>query len=159
MKRFDPYWKLEAPSYSMLRMEEHPEVGGDTACVGFKLPYTKPNDLSPNLYFPGLSVWDIWCVEQTIPKVSRRSACSAHIKITVFVTNNSLQASYLKSSRWDNPRFMGRRPQPPSNRHPSSSGSSHQAEGTECKSWICDRLCRVEEARIGSVFAVVWFIY
>jgi len=39
-------WQEAAPSYSLLRMEEHPQVGGDTAWVS---GYGLYDELSPNM--------------------------------------------------------------------------------------------------------------
>jgi alpha-ketoglutarate-dependent taurine dioxygenase len=113
-----------APTYSMLRMEEHPPVGGDTAWVSQYGLYDALSDAMKR-FVDGLHA-----VHTSRLQCKFRSP--AHLSV---ITN--------LFRRYDS-RFLAGGSQQTANRHPSSSSShpsSDRSQSPERKWRLCNRLC------------------
>jgi len=120
-----------APSYSMLRMEKHPAVGGDTAWVS---QYGLYDTLSPHLkrFIDGLHAVH-----------TSRLQC----KSPIFHFPESFSKAHTHI-RWHNHRLLGSSSQSSPNWHASprcADTSNHRLESFEREPWICDGVRRTQE--------------
>lgn len=153
------YWLQQAPSYSLLRMEEHPAVGGDTAWVYILRPFNLSQTTSSN---PGNQQVSQYGLYDALSDAYKKFLDGLHA-----VHTSRLQCQHpipLRSAkkpltktpnRWHNPRPLGRRSKQTTHRHPPSRRSnapSHRTESPEREQRVRNRVCRTQETGIGLVF-------
>lgn len=169
-------WRNKAPSYSLLRMEKHPEVGGDTAWVS---GYGLYDELSPHMQklLEGLHAvhtsrlqydttivsinnpLSVFCLVFELPQFPTPPSVKLYTdsqsgtfftcnKVTVSTTEviNLLSSGLL---RWWTPS--------PADWHPPSCDSHtscYRPEISQCQSRLLHRICRAEEGRVRCAPAV-----
>jgi hypothetical protein len=128
----DTSFEINPPSYSLLRMEEHPEVGGDTAWIS------------------GYGLYD------TLSDAMKRFVEGLHAvhtsRVRVILTRKKHDINIVAVAIRHYSRPLGNRAESSSHRYPSSSCANPSSDGTQgCQREprLCNWVCRVEKGGVG----------